>query len=163
MSNDELTSGHKLVVSREFEAPRELVWKAWTEPRHVVRWLGAGEGMTIESVTMDLRAGGKFRLQQRMEDGEYFTAAGTYLEVDPPGRLVYTWDWEKDGGGTEFGELEGNETRVTVELREHGNRTELILTHEKFASTQSRDKHRQGWQSWLAKLEDFINDKQITP
>jgi uncharacterized protein YndB with AHSA1/START domain len=153
-------SDHKLVISRELDAPRELVWKAWTEPEQIKEWLGMGEGLTIESVKMDVRVGGKFRLQQKMADGEFFTAAGTYLEVKAPERLVYTWDWEKDGGGTEFGELEGDETQVTLEFGASGKRTRLVLTHEKFASVQKRDRHEVGWQSWIGRLAKFVEAKQ---
>jgi len=151
---------HKLVVSREFDAPRELVWKAWTEPQQIKQWLQLGEGMTIESVKMDLRLGGRFRIQTRMADGEFFTAAGRYLEVKPLERLVYTWDWEKDGGGTEFGELEGNETQVTVEFRASSTGTQLVLTHERFASAESRDRHEGGWTDWMSRLAKFIEAKR---
>jgi uncharacterized protein YndB with AHSA1/START domain len=152
----------KLVVSREFAAPRELVWKAWTEPERIKEWLGLGEGMRIESVKVDLRVGGKFRIQTKMADGEFFTAAGVYLEVKPLERLVYTWDWEKDGGGTEFGELEGKETQVTVEFSASRKGTQLVLTHEKFASRESRDRHEGGWQQWMSKLARFVEAKAGT-
>src|SRR5689334_17703083 len=122
----------KLVVSREFAAPRERVWQAWTQPEQIKDWLGAVDEMTVESARLDLRAGGKFRIQLMKPDGEYFTAAGTYLEVKAPEKLVHTWDWEKDGGGNEFGELEGHETQITVEFRAKGKGTELTLTHERF-------------------------------
>jgi uncharacterized protein YndB with AHSA1/START domain len=153
-------TNHKLVITRELEAPRELVWKAWTEPDQVKAWLELGEGMTIESVKVDLRVGGKFRIQTRMMDGEFFTAAGTYLEVNKPERLVYTWDWEKDGGGAEFGELEGAETQLTVEFRASGKRTELVLTHEKFASAERRDRHEGGWKDWLGRLARFVEENR---
>jgi uncharacterized protein YndB with AHSA1/START domain len=149
-----------LVITREFDAPRELVWKAWTEPEQIKEWLGLGEGMTIESVKLDLRVGGKFRTQIKMADGEFFTATGIYLEVKTPDRLVCTWDWEKDGSGTESGELEGNESQVTVEFRASGKRTQLVLTHEKFTSVESRDRHEEGWQSWIGRLAKFVEAKQ---
>src|SRR3954462_15782099 len=107
-------TNHRLVIRRELNAPRELVWRAWTDPAHIKQWLQLGEGMTTESARADLRVGGRFRIQQRRADGEYFTAVGTYLELTPPARLVYTFDWEKDGAGTEFGEVDGDETQVTV-------------------------------------------------
>jgi uncharacterized protein YndB with AHSA1/START domain len=153
------TQNIKLVVSREFDAPRELVWKAWTEPGQMKQWLALADDMTIESVKMDLRVDGRFRLQTKMTDGEFFTAAGRYLEVKPLERLVYTWDWEKDGAGTEFGELEGHETQITVEFRSTGKGTELVLTHERFASTESRDRHQGGWQNWLSRLAKFVEAK----
>ena len=64
--------------------------------------------MVVPLVHLDLRVGGKFRIQMKNADGEYFTAVGEFREVEPPERLVYTWDWEKEGSGTEFGEVEGN-------------------------------------------------------
>jgi uncharacterized protein YndB with AHSA1/START domain len=154
------TPNLKLVVSREFDAPRELVWKAWTEPAQMKQWLELGEGLTIDSAKVDLRVGGKFRIQTRMEDGEFFTAAGTYLEVKNLERLVYTWDWEKDGAGAEFGELEGKETQITVEFRASSKGTQLVLTHEKFASAESRDRHEGGWKDWLGRLAKFIEAKR---
>lgn len=147
---------HRLVIQREFDAPRDLVWAAWTDPGQIKTWVGLGEGVTVDSVRADLRAGGKFRFQQKLVDGEYYTAAGTYLEVDPPVRLVYTWDWEKDGAGDDFGELEGAETLVTVEFRAKGARTELVLTHEKFASVERRDRHVFGWNQWLDRMATYL-------
>jgi uncharacterized protein YndB with AHSA1/START domain len=147
---------HKLVVSRSFAAPRDRVWRAWTEPQHVQQWLGLGQEMRVESVTMDLRVGGKFRIQLRAHDGEYFTAAGTYLTVQAPERLVYTWDWEKDGAGTEYGELEGKETLVSVQFQPEGAKTKLVLTHENFISEQSRDRHETGWTAWFTRMATFL-------
>ncbi|HEY8901897.1 MAG TPA: SRPBCC domain-containing protein [Chthoniobacterales bacterium] len=149
-------TSHKLVISREFDAPRELVWKAWTEPDRMEQWLSLGDEMTIESVTMDLRAGGKFRIQMRDESGEYFTAAGSYIEVLPPEKVVSTWDWEKDGAGAEYGELEGRETRLTVEFHEVDGRTKLVLTHEKFTEVARRDRHIEGWKNWIGRLAKFL-------
>jgi uncharacterized protein YndB with AHSA1/START domain len=152
-------SDHKLVLTRELNAPRERVWKAWTEPAQIKEWLELVEDMAIESVKVDLRVGGRFRIQTKRPDGEFFTAAGTYLEVKPPERLVYTWDWEKDGGGTEFGELEGKETQLTVEFRASGKRTELVLTHEKFDSVERRDRHVHGWGIWIGEFVKFVQAK----
>jgi len=149
-------STYRLVVSREFNAPRERVWRAWTDPAQMRRWLDFGEDMRLESVQADLRAGGRFRIQIRRADGEYYTAAGSYLVVQPPERVVYTWDWEKDGAGGEFGELEGRETQVTVEFHARGPRTEMVLTHEKFTTPESRDNHEKGWTVWAERLAQYV-------
>lgn len=150
-----------LTVQREFKAPVDLVWQTWTQPGHLQQWLAGDPEMTLESVVMDLREGGKFRIQQRMADGEYYTAAGTYLEVKPGAKLVHTWDWEKDGSGPEFGELEGKETRVTVEFQAHGaDRTLVVLTHANFAAEKSRDGHREGWTKWLEKAAAFMESQR---
>ena len=154
-----LTENIKLEVKRLIHAPLEQVWKAWTEPEQIKTWLELGEDVHVESVKLDLRVGGKFRTQFKMADGEFFTAAGSYLEVKPLERLVYTWDWEKDGSGTEFGELEGNESQVTMEFRENGQGTELVLIHEKIASIESRERHEEGWQMWMERVAKFLGEK----
>ena len=60
-------------------------------------------------------------------------------------RLVYTWDWEKDGSGDEFGEVEGKTSLLTSEFLPRGERTEFVLTHTRFATVESRDDHARGW------------------
>ena len=134
-----------LFLKRTLNAPQELAFAAWTAPEHIQQWMRPEPGMMCPFASMDLRVGGKFRIQMKKPDGEYFTAAGEFREVAPPERLVYTWDWEKDGSGTEFGELDGKETLITVEFLKRGNKTEFVMTHSRFASVQSRDNHAEGW------------------
>jgi uncharacterized protein YndB with AHSA1/START domain len=147
-----------LQVTRVFDAPRELVFKAWTDANHFRQWFSraACEGSTVESVRIDARPGGRYRIQSRHADGEYFTTVGVYREVKPPERLVFTWQFEKDGSGGNFGEVEPPEMLVTVEFKARGEQTELVLTHEKFASVESRDRHNQGWGRCLDALGAFV-------
>ncbi|MFO1476852.1 MAG: SRPBCC domain-containing protein [Verrucomicrobiota bacterium] len=147
-----------LQLTRVFDAPRELVFQAWTDPKQFAQWFGAAAcgGSTLESVRVDARVGGKYRLQVRRPDGEYFTTVGVYREVNPPERLVFTWEFEKDGSGSEFGEVEPPEMLVTVELKSLGKRTELKLTHERFGSVESRDGHNEGWNRCLDALGKFV-------
>jgi uncharacterized protein YndB with AHSA1/START domain len=148
----------KLQLTRVFDAPRELVFKAWTDANQFTQWFGAAacEGSTLQSAKLDARTGGKYRLQVRKLDGEFFTTVGIYREVKPPERLVFTWQFEKDGSGDEFGEVEEPEMLVTVEFKARGKQTELILTHERFASAESRDGHEQGWKRCLDQLGKFV-------
>ena len=69
---------------------------------------------------------------------------GTFQEVVPPEKLVFTWQWENTDGPTE-----GAETLVTVEFRDMGESTEVLLVHERFPSADVRDAHQQGWTSML--------------
>jgi uncharacterized protein YndB with AHSA1/START domain len=138
----------KLKLERLIKAPRERVFKAWTDPEQIKQWFvpcGKVGDVTTPSAKSDARVGGKYRIQTRKADGEYFTAAGTYREVTPPEKLVFTWAWEKDGSGDDYGELEPDDTLVTIEFLAKGNDTLLVFTHEKFASTESRDRHLEGW------------------
>jgi len=148
----------QLQITRVFDAPRELVFNAWTDVNHFRNWFGAAAcgGSTLESVKVDARVGGRFRLQMRRPDGEYFTSVGVYREVKPPELLVFTWQFEKDGSGDEFGEVELPEMLVTVEFKALGNKTELVLTHEHFASIESREGHNDGWTRCLDALGEFV-------
>ena len=148
----------QLQLTRVFDAPRELVFKAWTDVNQFQQWFGAAacEGSSLQSVKADARTGGKYRIQVKRADGEFFTTVGTYREVKPPERLVFTWQFEKDGSGDEFGEVEPPEMLVTVEFKARGKQTELTLTHEKFASVESRDRHNDGWTRCLNELGNFV-------
>jgi uncharacterized protein YndB with AHSA1/START domain len=148
----------KLQLTRVFDAPRELVFKAWTDANQFQQWFGAAacDGGSLKSVKVDARVGGKYRLQVRRADCEFFTTVGIYREVKSPERLVFTWAFEKDGSGNEFGEVEPPEMLVTIEFKARGKQTELTLTHEKFASVESRDRHNDGWTRCLDSLGKFV-------
>ncbi|SHF19313.1 Uncharacterized conserved protein YndB, AHSA1/START domain [Seinonella peptonophila] len=81
--------GLSLIVEREFDAPRELVWEAWTSPEHVAKWWGYG-GVPLYKCEIDLREGGSYRYVQKGEDGSEFPTIGKYLEVVKPERLRYS-------------------------------------------------------------------------
>lgn len=145
-----------LILRRVLNAPQELAFQVWTSAQHIQHWMQPEPGMTIPSAVMDVRVGGKFRIQMLNVEGEYFTAVGVFKEVTPPEKLVYTWDWEKDGSGEEFGEVEGKTTEVTVEFIKRGERTEMIFMHTLFATVESRDSHSRGWSRIIDCLADFL-------
>lgn len=134
-----------LIIKRLLNAPPELAFKAWTSAEHIQQWMRPEPGMLVPFASMDLRVGGKYRIQMKNPDGEFFTAVGEFKEIQAPERLVYTWDWEKDGSGTEFGEVEGKTSLVTVEFMKRNKQTELVVTHSRFATVESRDNHARGW------------------
>ncbi len=144
MSQSRSANTPTLRVSRTFSASRERVFAAWTDPQQLKTWWGP-HGFTTPSAEIDLRVGGGFRLAMRSPDGKSILLTGTYREVSPPTRLVYTWQFE----GSEI-------TLVTVEFNDRGNATEVVLTHEKFASEEARASHQQGWGGCLDRLADFV-------
>ncbi len=77
----------RMVVTRVFDAPRELVWKAWTDPKYVMQWWGP-KGFTAPVCTMDFRVGGKFLCCMRAPDGQEFWNAGEYHEIVPHEKIV---------------------------------------------------------------------------
>ena len=145
-----------LILKRTLNATPERAFKAWTTAEHIQQWMRPEPGMEIPLASMDLRVGGKYRIQMKKPDGEFFTAVGEFREVKPPERLVYTWDWEKDGSGAEFGEVEGKPSLITVEFLKRGKGTELVLTHSRFATVESRDNHAFGWTRGVESFANFV-------
>lgn len=139
----------ELVLTRVFDAPRPLVFKAWTEPDRLVRWWGP-HGFTTPSCKMDVRPGGAFRFCMRGPEGDDHWLRGAYREVVEPERLVFTWAWEGDGGKP------GHETVLTVTFEERGARTRLTLHQAVFESASARDAHRGGWTSGLECLAEYL-------
>ncbi len=145
-----------LIVRRMLKAPPELAFKAWTTAEHIQQWMRPEPGMVVPFASMDLRVGGRYRIQMQKPDGEFFTAAGEFREVKPPERLVYTWDWEKDGCGVKFGELEGKPSLITVEFLKRGEQTEFVLTHSRFTTVENRDNHAKGWSKIADSFASFV-------
>ncbi len=142
----ETAAAESLKVTRTFRASRQRVFRAWTEPELMMRWFVEGDA-EMSVCEIDLREGGSYRLEGHV-GGKKWSIWGSYLEVRPPERLVYTWTWHHDPG---FGESEGD-TVVTVEFRDRGSDTELVLTHERFANAKAREEHSQGWNACLDRL-----------
>jgi uncharacterized protein YndB with AHSA1/START domain len=141
MIDSRLNSETSFSVTRTFDAPRGEVFAAWTDPAVLALWWGPG-GFTTPSVEMDLREGGTYRFAMKPPDGDVVFVGGTFREVKPPDRLVFTWAWEEDDGP-------GHESLVTVDFAERDGSTELTLTQERLADATSRDAHVEGWTSTL--------------
>ena len=156
MATSTQTSATTLQISKTFQANREKVFKAWTTPEALKQWFGPTDGFTVPSAEVDLRIGGKYRLQMKAPDGAVHTVGGVYREVAAPEKLVFTWAWEEGGGCGDSGNEQPVETLVTVEFREKGQSTEVLLTHELFPTTESRDKHDEGWAGCLNRLAKVV-------
>lgn len=120
----------EIVVTRQFNAPRALVWRALTEPALVKRWLGVMPGWTFPVCEIDARVGGKYRYEWRNENGTSMGMGGVFTECTPPERMVATelFDdpWYPGGAIT------------TQVLTEQGGKTLLTLTIT-YASKEARD------------------------
>jgi uncharacterized protein YndB with AHSA1/START domain len=141
-------------VSRVIDAPREAVFRAWTEPEQIRRWWGPGE-FTCPEAEVDLCPGGSYRLAMQPTDGEPFIVGGTYREVDPPARLVYTWRWETGPAA------DGSESLVTVEFNERDGRTELVLTHTDFPASHGPAPYQMGWDGGVDKFEALFSGSGV--
>jgi uncharacterized protein YndB with AHSA1/START domain len=135
-----------LRVRRRFPAPRDRVFRAWTDPEALRRWWLPRPGVSVPQLELDVREGGRYRIAMKNEKGAVFHLSGTYREVRPPEKLVYTWRWERP-------DMDIGETVVTVEFRDLGTATEVVLTHDLFPSAAARDEHARGWSGVLEQLE----------
>lgn len=138
-----------LVITRLLDAPRSLAFKVWTQPEHVVRWLGP-RGFTSPSCKMDVQPGGGYRASIRSREGTEIWMQGVYREVVEPERLVFTFAWEDDDGKPGF------ETLVTVTFEEQGDNTKLTFRQAVFDTTESRDSHDGGWNECFDRLEAYL-------
>ncbi|HEX8066485.1 MAG TPA: SRPBCC domain-containing protein [Thermoleophilaceae bacterium] len=137
-----------LRLERSFEAPRNAVFDAWTDPEVLRRWWAAGPDWDTPAAEVDLRVGGRYRLSMRNpESGDVHTVVGEYTEVRAPERLAYTWTWE---GGEEYSPSAGS--LVTVDFVEDGPRTTVVLTHTGLGGDEAVERHRHGWIGCLDNL-----------
>jgi uncharacterized protein YndB with AHSA1/START domain len=132
-----------LSIKRRLKAPPAKVFAAWIDPEKVKRWMGPGESKAL-SAESDPRTGGRFRWVMESPEGEIHDVSGVYREVIPNEKLVFTWAWKS---------TPERESLVTVLLKPDGDGTLLTLTHEQFFDEDARDRHQNGWNSALDKME----------
>ena len=147
---------HRLEMERVFDAPRALVWMAWTRPEMRVNWMGPVEWPML-SGTNDLRVGGLWRAcLASAETDEVLWQGGMYREVVEPERLVFTFRWDEsheDGPPAD--------TLVTVVLHElPDGRTRMVFVHEGLKSERSLTGHEYGWTSTFGRLDAWLSQKQ---
>jgi uncharacterized protein YndB with AHSA1/START domain len=143
--NTEVTFGDReLTITRIFDAPRSLVFAAWTEPTHLMRWF-APNNFTVPACEMDFRDGGKFRLCMRGLGKDHWMN-GVFREIVEPERIVWSGMLDNDT----------NEVLTTVTFAELDGRTRLTV-HQTFSiETDSTRGARQGWTETLEHLAEFL-------
>ncbi|RYZ04232.1 MAG: SRPBCC domain-containing protein [Myxococcales bacterium] len=137
-----------LRIERTLPAPRELVYRAFTEPSRMLRWFGP-HGFEATTIDLDLQEGGAWRGGMRGSDGKELIASGVYRQIVPSELLVFTYAWEEEG-------VRGHETLCRVELHEHGGQTRLVFTQGPFESAEATRSHAGGWGEALEKLESEV-------
>jgi len=145
----EKSSDLELIITRVFDAPRSLVWKAWAEPERMAHWAGP-RGFTLTSCEIGTRPGDAFRMSMRSPEGTELRVRGVYHEIVEGERLVYTWAWVDERG------VAGHETLITVTFADVGEKTRLTLHQSVFESVEARDGHNFGWNSSLDCLAEYL-------
>jgi uncharacterized protein YndB with AHSA1/START domain len=144
----EIGGPHGFALTRIFAAPREAVWREWTEPEAFADWFGGTQAdVPLDSVTMDVRPGGAWRLTMRF-DGREIHWRGEYLEVVPPERLVFT---VSDQPGVERYEL------CTVVLVDLGaGRTEMQFEQRGHMQPEDYEGASQGWGTFFDRVDERL-------
>lgn len=159
MTTKQNTPDREIVITRAFAAPRELVWKVWTQPEHVAQWWGP-RGFTTTVDALDLRVGGRSRYVMHGPDGAEYPAEGTFIEIVPFERIVSTDEFPDDFKAPEGVDLPGGIV-VTALFEDAGaNKTKLTLriVH---ATPEDKAKHEamgvvDGWGSSLDCMDDYL-------
>lgn len=147
-----------IVITREFDAPRDLVWRAWTDPEQVKQWFAPFE-FSVPRAEIDLRPGGQSRLDMAGPDGKIYPTRVTYLEVVPPERLVYSDDVDPDA--TAWGDSPPPSNIQTITFEDIGNDRTRLTVSIRLASVEARDAMlkmgaKAGWASSLDKLAALL-------
>lgn len=142
-------TSYQLLLEREFNASRDLIFEVWSEPKHLANWWGPS-GFSMPSCELDFRVGGKYRICMRSPEGEDHWVRGEYKVIDEPQRLVFTWLRENPDGSIWC------ETLVEVSFESAGDRTRFRMLQSGFESAAHRDEHRGGWSECLNRLADYV-------
>lgn len=143
-------SPHEITLTRLLRAPRELVFRAWTDPAHLVRWWGP-HGFSVQSCEAEVHVGGRWRICIRSPEGEDFWMHGRYHEISAPERLVLSFMWDKDGKPRV-------DMHITVTLQEEDGQTRLTFHESGFADMAMRDLDNGGWTQCLERLDDYLQN-----
>lgn len=152
---------NEIVITRIFDAPRDLVFKAWTEPERVKRWWGP-KGFTCPVCTIDLRPGGVYFNCMRSPEGKDYWSRGVFREIVPPERIVCTDSFADEKGNTVSPRQYGmspdwpEEALITVTFTEHAGKTRFTLHHSPLMPGPERDMCQQGWTELLDKLDNYL-------
>ncbi len=155
------TTKRDLVITRVFDAPRELVFKAWTDPEMMKQWWGP-QDWTAPVCKIDLRVGGKYLYCMRSPEGQDTWGTGTYREIVPSERLVFTDSFADEHGNVVPGSYYGMgddfplEMVVVVTFEDLAGKTKMTLTHQGMPAGEDGDMSGAGWNQSFDKLAESL-------
>jgi uncharacterized protein YndB with AHSA1/START domain len=133
-------------ISWRFSVPPGRVWKAWTDPELLKQWFGSDPNGSVISATVDLRINGSFEVAFMNSDNTGHTCMGTYREIDPNRKLVFTWTWKERPGVVEL---------VTVLLEKDHDGTVMSFKHAEIDPGTTHD-YEVGWKRTFEKLQNVL-------
>ncbi len=139
----------QVTLRRRVRASRETLFRAWTDPKALKQWFAAAEGSHVAVAEADLRVGGAYRLVVVDREGVARGVSGTYREIRPPERLVFTW-------ASDFLRQEPGAFLVTLEFLEIDDEVEIVLTHARLRGDESVEIFERGWIPVLDSLGRYV-------
>lgn len=141
----------QLTIRRLLDAPRELVFEVWTTAEHVARWWKPKD-FVVDEAQWDFREGGAWRVVMSSPEHPGVGSRGVFREIDPPGRIVLTFRWDRSEG-------DYADTVITVTFEARGDKTLLTFHHAPFESVEQRDSHDGGWSSVLDAVAAYLAER----
>lgn len=162
MTSNTISETERMVVTRVFDAPRELVWEAWTNPKYVMQWWGP-KGFTSPFCQMDFRVGGKFLCCMRAPDGQEFWNGGQYHEIVPHEKIVSSMYFSDSKGnmvepavyGIEHEAIDGAYDVITFEDLGNGQ-TKLTFVGNETTENATSSGQVEGWNQILEKFAAVV-------
>ena len=144
MTTETIATVPTVRISKTMPARREDVFNAWLDADGMRHWMCPGDIRKTDA-EIDARVGGKFRIVMHGEENDY-EMTGEYVEIDPPHRLVFTWESNVTTG----------KSLLTLEFHESGDETELVLIHERLSDAETAGNYEKGWGDILEKLAQHV-------
>jgi len=149
----------ELEIKRRFPVSRDALFHAWTDPAALQAWFGP-EGVTTRLAEIDLRVGGKYRVEMVTPSGEVIVHNGVYKEIQQPEKLVFTWLLQDQACEGSDGEHVETEVTIRLIIVDEGT-TELQLLHRGLPTQKARDGHEFGWSGSFGCLEGYLGAKDV--
>ena len=136
-------------IEKKFNAPIEVVWKAWTDPLLVSNWFGSDPNGKVSKANLDVRPGGLFEVAFTDSDQTEHVCSGTYFEVEKFIKLRFSWKWKSEPDSESF---------VTVSLAPEGEVTKMKFQHS-LSTHASKHDYLKGWNSTFLKLDRMLTSQ----
>lgn len=147
---------HSTTVRRLIKADQARLFAAFSKAEAIEQWFSPSADITVEVLQFDFTVGGRYRFRYAMLDGSFPTLGGRFELIQPPAKLSFTWVWEEPDPHANI------PTRVSVELHDKGNATEVVLTHSQIPTEEIADRHAAGWEATFDQLEAIMTRGHVS-
>ncbi len=146
---------HSTTVCRLIKADKTSLFAAFSKAEVLEQWFSPSPDIGVEILQFDFRAGGRYRFRYSMKDGSRPILGGSFVRIEAPDRLSFTWVWEEPDPHA------GIPTIVTVEFHGGGVQTEIVLTHSQIPTEEIAQRHAAGWEATFDHLEKALSQHRF--